>query len=144
MKNRDSNINYNSKGVTLVELTLVIAVMITLISTVTLGVSAYRDWQHGLEGGEAIKAVYQAQRLYLADNPTTDPTDLVFTHIDPYFPNRLNAVDSGTAGIVRLPDVIDPDGAKGNFTVNFALPTPIMHSHTDKTGDNDGLWDVGK
>ena len=144
MKRSNSNINLKQKGVTLIELTVVITVMIALISTVTLGVAAYRNWQRGLEGGEAIKAVYQAQRLYLADNPTKAVGGIVFTDISSYMPDAVTAADSGTAGVVSLPNVTDPAGGTG-ITVNIQVSPPVMNSHTDiSNSTTDGLWDAGK
>ena len=122
------------KGVTLIELSLVIGIILVLVSTSSIGISFYKDWQKGLAAGEDLKAVYQAQKLFLADNPTVDPTDdqqLNATLIAPYLPNNMNAV----------PTITGLDGISYTIDVNTSPPS-ISKDFSSSTSDS--LWDTGK
>ena len=123
----------NRKALTIVELSVVIMVMTILISTVTFSISAYKNWQKGLQAGETLKAVYQAQRLYLADNPTTQVANLTNADIIPYLPT----------GMAAMPTVTGLDGVAYNINVTVSPPTIIGYEDQSKSAD-DGQWDAGK
>ena len=128
------------KGVTLIEISLVVGIIIILVSTTGIGISFYKDWSKGLAAGEDLKAVYQAQKLLLADNPTiqvtaiqsNDPTT-PSTYIIPYLPNNMTAI----------PSVTDLDG--GNRTITITVSPPVLSGDYDPSppGDN-SVWDAGK
>lgn len=122
-----------SKGVTLIELSLIIAVLLILISASTLSVTAYQNWKKGLEAGEDLKAVYQAQKLYLADNPTTLVADITAADIIANLPN----------GMAAIPTVTGLDGT--DRAIIFTQSPPIIEGGYDPSppGDN-SLWDAGK
>lgn len=125
--------NSTRKALSIVELTVVIMVMTILISTVTFSVSAYKNWQKGLEAGETLKAVYQAQRLYLADNPTTVVGDITAANLIPYLPN----------GMTAIPTITGLDDVEYNITVNVSPPIITGYSDPSSSTD-DGQWDAGK
>lgn len=122
-------------GVTLVELSVVIAVIIILVSATTLSTTAFRNWQAGLEAGETLKGVYQAQKLFLADNPTTDITDasaVTAADIIPYLPS----------GELVMPQVIGLDDV--GYAINFNVMPPTS-AYGDKSAPSDNsVWDAGK
>lgn len=124
-----------SKGVTLIELSLIIAVLLILISASTLSVTAYQNWKKGLEAGETLKAVYQAQKLYLADKPTTTSGELTWEKISSYHPNAKPGV------VLTKPQVVDLDGGKHDISFDVMPPTS---AYGDPTGPGDSLWDAGK
>lgn len=121
------------KGVTLIELTIVIGIIIALSSVTFIGVSTYQNWKKGLEAGEDLKAVYQAQKLYLADNPTTLVADITAADIIANLPN----------GMAAIPTVTGLDGT--DRAIIFTQSPPIIEGGYDPSppGDN-SLWDAGK
>lgn len=124
-------ISTNPKGVTLIELTVVIAMILTLVSATTLSISYYRDYQAGLSAGEELKAVYQAQRLFLADNPTTPVNAIVWANIAPYMANAA-----------PLPVVNDLNG--NPLVIDLAVSPPVFIGYDPSGSPTDGIWDAGK
>ena len=121
------------KGVTLIELSLVIGIILILVSTSSIGISFYKDWQKGLAAGEDLKAVYQAQKLFLADNPTTLVADIKVADITPYLPNNMAAIPTitGLDGVAR--------------TITITVSPPVIDGGYDPSSPNDNsLWDAGK
>lgn len=122
------------KGLSLVELTLVIAILLALS---TIGIVSYQNlstWRKGKSAGIELRSVYAAQRLYLADHPTSSPDAMETSILLPYLPN-------GNA----LPDVDSLDGIP--LTIRITSIPPVFLSGDavyDPSGSpNDGLWDVG-
>lgn len=128
--------NTKLKGVTLVELTAVIAMLLTIASIALYGVSSYKDWQVGLEAGEKIKSVYQAQRLYLSNYPTKTPADITLANIIKFMPN----------GATSLPVVTGLDGE--TLTIDFNTSPPVYKNgganYDPSTTTTDSLWDAGE
>lgn len=128
----------NSKsGFTLLEMTVVIGVMLTLIG-VGLGVSKqYSNWQLGRAAAEDLRSVYAAQRLYLSDNPTELVSDLTDNKLIPYLANRATSMPTvkGLDGVMRTirVDVSPPVVSDGGTSVYDPSGTT-----------SDSLWDVGE
>ncbi len=121
------------QALTIVELTVVIMVMTILVSATTFTVTAYQNWQKGLAAGETLKAVYQAQRLYLADNPTTPVNQITAANITPYLPN----------GMAAIPTITGLDDKA--YTITLTVSPPVINGYTDPSGSpTDGQWDAGK
>lgn len=125
--------NSQRKGLTIIELTLVIGIMVILISTTTIGISYYKDWSQGLSAGEDLKAVYQAQRLFLADNPTTALASLTSSDITPYLPN----------GMAAIPTVTDLNGGTRTIIITVSPPT-LSGGYDPSSSTSDSVWDAGK
>lgn len=125
--------NSQRKGLTIIELTLVIGIMVILISTTTIGISYYKDWSQGLSAGEDLKAVYQAQKLFLADNPTTALASLTSADITPYLPN----------GMAAIPTVTDLDGGTRTIIITVSPPT-LSGGYDPSSSTSDSVWDAGK
>jgi len=121
------------KGVTLIELSLVIGIILILVSISSIGISSYRNWEKGLAAGEDLKAVYQAQKLFLADNPTSAVADITQTDIIAYLPN----------GLLEIPQVKGLDGSPRDII--YTVSPPIIDGNYDPSppGDN-SLWDAGQ
>lgn len=124
-------------GLTLIEMTVVILVMMTLLGTGLFVTKQYGTWQLARAASENLRTVYAAQRMFLADNPTTIVADITPAQIISYLPNRGTALPtikslSGTTLTIKVnvtPPVID-DGAGGVY---------------DPSGNaTDSLWDVGQ
>ncbi|MFC4995464.1 type II secretion system protein [Rubritalea tangerina] len=126
-----ANISTHNRGVTLIELTIVIGILILLASSTTIGFNIYQDWKKGLDAGEQIKAVYQAQKLYLADNPTVTVDSITADNLLEYLPDNMDAI----------PVITGLDGA--NYEINVNVSPPTIDTDFSGTPD-DSLWDAGK
>lgn len=129
------------KGFTLIELTVIIAVIITLAGFSIVGTQSYLSWKSGLEAGETLKAVYQAQRLYLADNPTQTVSTLTAQNVIDYLPD----------GYTSIPTITDLDD--NSHAINYQVIPPLIgdpdpnqttSDYDPSSSTNDGQWDVGK
>lgn len=124
------------KGVTLIEMTIVIALVLMLVTGAFLSIGYYQDWQKGLSAGEDIKKVYSAQRQYLAENPTKLVADLKDDDIKPFMPDGTGAFPAveGLGGEVLTYDI-------------SKSPPVFMNGGAvyDPSGSpTDNLWDAGK
>ncbi|PWT87143.1 MAG: hypothetical protein C5B58_00195 [Acidobacteria bacterium] len=121
-------------GVTLVELSITIGIIIILAGIVSLSVQPFVAYRDGRAAGEALRAVKAAQLMYLADNPATPVNTLTQAMLLPYMPN---------GAWPTLPKV----GAQ-QPTINCAVFPPVATlggANYDPSGSTtDGLWDVGK
>jgi type II secretory pathway pseudopilin PulG len=61
---------FSAKAFTLLEMTIVILVLLTLVGVGLFSSKKMGEWRLGREAGETLRVVYSAQRMYLADNPT--------------------------------------------------------------------------
>jgi type II secretory pathway pseudopilin PulG len=124
----------SESGFTLVELSVIIAVLLLLAGIVSLSVGPYYAYRDGRTAGEMLRSVKAAQVMYLADNPATPVTSLTQAMLLPYMPN-------GT-----WPTLPSVNGQTP--TINCALfpPIAVLGGVTyDPSGSpTDGLWDVGK
>jgi prepilin-type N-terminal cleavage/methylation domain-containing protein len=121
-------------GFTLVELSIVIAMLLVLAGAASLGVGPYLAYRDGRQAGEALRAVKAAQLMYLADNPTTPVNTLTPQMLLPYIPN-------GTWPTLPMVNGQQP-------TINCAVFPPVADlggATYDPSGSpTDGLWDVGQ
>lgn len=124
------------KGVTLLELTVVILVLMTLIGMSAFAITGYKKWKLGTEAGIELRRVYNAQREFLAENPTLTAANITLANV---------LAHHSSTGITALPT---PEGVDGTaLTIDFTVMPPVLTSGGstyDPSGDpNDGLWDVG-
>lgn len=124
-------------GVTLLEMTIVIMVLLALIGT---GLFSYRkmdEWKLGRAASETLRQVYTAQRMFLADNPTRLVSSIVEADVIPYMRGNSTA----------LPTVTSLTGAQLGILVNVSPPVINAGSGVpyDPSGNNrDSLWDIGE
>lgn len=124
-------------GFTLLELSIVIGVMLALISGGMFASRKVGDWRLARQASESLRLVYSAQRMYLADNPTTSVSSLTAAQLVPYLPNQATAI----------PTVKSLTGATLTIIVNVSPPVVNAGSGTsyDPSGNpRDSLWDVGE
>jgi type II secretory pathway pseudopilin PulG len=125
--------NRSTRGTTLVELSIVIAVIILLTSIGSISAGAFIAYRDGRKAGEALRAVKAAQLMYLADNPATPVNTLTQNMLQPYMPN---------GAWPTLPKV-----GTQTPTINCAVFPPVAllsGNNYDPSGSTtDGLWDVG-
>lgn len=124
-------------GFTLVEMTVVIMVMMTLLGTGMFVSKQYGNWQLGRLAAEELRSVYAAQRMYLADNPTTIVANITSAQIIPYLPSRAAAI----------PTVKSLTGA--TLSIRVTVTPPNLNNGSggvyDPSGSTtDSLWDVGQ
>ena len=128
-------------GFTLLELSLVICVLITLLSFGFGLSSAITNWKLGRTGSETLRGAYIAQRTYLADHPTTAVNTLTPAMLLPYLPG----------GPAAFPTCKSLTNQTLYVQVNVSPPVlsttagGIAGPTYDPSGKaNDSLWDVGE
>ena len=121
-------------GLTLVELSVTIAVILILAGIVTLSVKPFVAYRDGTTAGEMLRSVKAAQLMYLADNPATAVTALTQA-------NLLNYVPQG-----KWPTLPSVNGQTPTINFNVFPPVAVLNGSTyDPSGSpTDGLWDVGQ
>lgn len=119
----------------ILEVTLVVALLLALASISFLGFSSYSEWTKGREASIDLRSVYIAQRAYLADHPTEDVATLGPDLIIPYLP-----------GGAELPSIVSLEGIPLEIDLTSMPPVFLEggapYDPSDRT--DDGLWDVGK
>lgn len=127
--------NYFPDGFTLIEITVVIALMLSLSALVISLVNPMRDWRLGKDAGLAIQSVYVAQKTYLADHPNADPATLTSAMLLPYLPD----------GTTQMPVRTGLDDQA--LTLDFTQVPPVWKDggtiYDPSPPGNNGLWDVG-
>ncbi|MDE0594399.1 MAG: type II secretion system protein [Roseibacillus sp.] len=124
-------------GVTLIELTVVIFVILSIMSATMYFAGNIGEWNKGKRASVALREVYAAQRSCLADNPRKAVSSITSKDLIPYLPS------GGTA----LPVVED---LNGNVLAYDVTKSPPALNETgggvyDPSGSTkDSLWDVGE
>jgi type II secretory pathway pseudopilin PulG len=136
---RNLKINCASpRGMTLIELTLVILVIMGFMTASLFFAGNIREWRKGKVASVSLRSVYAAQRGFLADHPRRTLTSLVdATELIPYLPTRAEI----------FPVVEDLEGT--NLTYNIQVTPPVLETSAGETYDpsgrpDDSLWDVGE
>ncbi len=123
------------RGLSLVEITLVIGLMLGLAGIVAYSVSSVTDWRKGRDASEKLRSVYLAQKTFLADQPSKSYATFTASELIPYLPGRPGAMPTQTAMTGQT------------LTVDVQVMPPIFRLGTaayDPSGStSDGLWDVG-
>lgn len=134
MERRNRCRRRNRQGLTIIEMSVVLAVLLMLASMVFISLNGMEDWKKAKLAGEQLREVYLAQKTYLADNPTDTPA--VFSDqslLVPYLPS----------GATSIPVVETLTGATPG--IDCTQMPPIINGPYDPSGDTqDTLWDVGK
>lgn len=121
---------------TLLEMSIVIAVMLSLIGVGMYSSKGIDEWKLGREASENLRSVYTAQRMYLADNPTVLVANITAANVIPYLPN----------GVTTMPTVKSLTGTTLSILVNQSPPVVNNGSGVryDPSGSTtDSQWDVG-
>jgi Flp pilus assembly protein TadG len=124
------------KGVTLIELTVVIFVLLSMIGATMYFGGNISNWRLGKEASESLRSVYAAQRTFLADNPRRTLGSLTSAELVKYLPNQ--------SGV--MPTIKSLDGT--TLTIDVKVSPPVCRSGDGTVYDpsssiNDSLWDVG-
>lgn len=96
------------------------------------------DWQLARAASEDLRTVYAAQRLYLADNPIVQVSDLTDAKLIPYLSNRATEIPQimcldGELRTIRV--TISPPNIRDGLGVGIYDPSATT---------TDSLWDVGE
>ena len=122
---------------TLLEMTVVIGVLLALMSTGLYFSNKISAWKAAKDASETLRSVYAAQRMFLADNPTTAVTSITEAQLLPYMSNKPSI----------MPTVTSLEGDE--LAINITVSPPVVDDGRggiyDPSGDsNDSLWDVGE
>jgi len=124
------------QGATLIEISIVICVLLALMSTSLYFGSQIKEWKAGKEAAEQLRGVYAAQRMYLADHPTTAVTSLTSANLIPYLPNN--------PGVMPTVLSLDDDELGINVTVSPPVLTLGNAVYDPSGSSSDSLWDAGE
>ena len=140
---------YFRQAFSLVEMTVVILAVLALTRIGFVSSKKMSDWKAGRAASETLRSVNTARRLFLADNPTYDVTQLRMNKdglagdIFSYLPNN--------SGTMPVPTVQSLSGVALSIKVNdVALISPVYPITTSGTrydpspSTTDSLWDVGE
>lgn len=127
-----------SRGFTLLEVTTVIVILLIFMRLGLYSSSKIDQWKLGRNASETLRSVHSAQRMYLADNPTTNVSTLTPAMILPYLP---------PGNVTTMPTVKSLTGANLSITVSVSPPiinngAGVAYDPSGKT--NDSLWDIGE
>ncbi len=125
--------NGNCRGLTIIEISVVLAVLLMLATMIFLSLNGMNDWKKAKLAGENLRVVYLAQKTYLADHPTDSVSALDASKLLPYLPN----------GAAAIPQIEKLDGTE--VVIKLDVMPPVATGSYDPSGrTDDGLWDVGK
>lgn len=121
---------------TIIEMSLTLALMMSLAAVVVYTASGVGDWKKARNASIELRNVYVAQKSYLADNPTRRIADVTSADLVPYL----------TGGATAIPTIEAINGSA--LTININVIPPVASSGGsayDPSGSStDGLWDVGR
>ena len=121
-------------GFTLIELTIVISILLLLVGMSVMSMSSYKEYKLRMKAETALRSVYTAQRTYLAEHPTKEPTSLTVAEIT----EMKKYMADGTE---NWPTVEDVNGT--TLIYNVKVSPPVFTN--DPSGDNaDGKWDLAE
>lgn len=129
------------QGFTLLEMSIVIMILLALVKVGLFSSKKMDEWRLGRAASETLRTVYAAQRMYLADNPTKPPSELLPADILPYMSGNAN----GT--MTALPTVKSLTGAALIIIVTTSPPTINAGnggSYDPSGSTRDTLWDTGE
>ena len=135
--NNHSHRTPDRAGVTLIELTVVIFIILSIMGATMYFAGNIGEWNKGKKASAALREVYVAQRSYLADNPRKSVDSLTSNDLIQYLPS----------GGATLPQVEDLNGNSLSFDVTKSPPllTEAGGGVYDPSGSStDSLWDVGE
>ncbi len=120
---------------TILELTLTLGLLLLFSSVVFLSANGIANWKLARVAGEELRAVYLAQKNYLADHPMSEASAISEEELVLYLPGNRT-------GLPVLESL-----EKEDLTIEFNVIPPLLYSGAqvyDPSGSaTDGLWDAG-
>lgn len=123
------------KALSLIEMTLVIALILGLASIVTYSVSGTLDWKTGRDATEKLRAAYVAQKSFLADRPSKSVATFTSAELIPYLP--------GNPGVMPTASSLGGQALELNFTTMPPFFSLGGQRYDPSGSQTDGIWDVG-
>jgi type II secretory pathway pseudopilin PulG len=128
---------YPNKGLTLIEMTIVLLILMTLLGTGIMVFRGVDEWKLGRTASETLRTVHSAQRMFLSDHPTRLVSSLTPADILPYM----------TGSPLSMPTVKSLTGT--DLSINVDVSPPVIDDGAGNTYDpsdnpTDSLWDVGE
>lgn len=120
----------------MIEMTVVIVILVTLIGLSVFAVGGYKEWQLGSEASQKLRMVYNAQRTYLSEHPTEQVSTLTDAKVIPYLSDKSTTMPTA-------------EGVDGNdYSIKIDVSPPYLINGSGERYDpsedfDDGLWDVG-
>jgi type II secretory pathway pseudopilin PulG len=146
------------KGVTLIEMSIVILTILLLIGLAIPSTQWINGWRAGKLASENLRAIYAAQRMYISDNPLNNIVPPFVPTGPAPAPQTLNDAIAGYLPPVYggvMPTILDIDDTA--LSVNFTVAPPRVEKSgvpydpsvpagaaADHPSRSDGLWDVGQ
>lgn len=127
-----------SAGFSLIEVSLVMALLLGLSVGMGFGITSMQEWKKGKDAALGLQAAYASQRAYMADHPTANVAVMSQPQFLSYLPQ----------GWTSLPTATGLEGEK--LTLDFSVMPPRWLAGTASTvydpsdKPDDGLWDVGE
>ena len=126
-----------SPGFTLLEMTIVMMILLTLVGIGFYSANSIKSWRLGRDASEKLRTVHAAQRLCLSDNPTLAVSSLTAALVIPYLSDQSTS----------LPTVESLTGA--TLSIKVDVFPPIINNGSgvayDPSGSKkDSLWDLGE
>jgi type II secretory pathway pseudopilin PulG len=124
-------------GYTLLEMSIVILMLLTLLGAGIMTFKGVDTWKLGRNASETLRVVYSAQRMFLADNPTRLVGSLTAEDLLPYMsgnPESMPTVTSLTDSQLAIKIDVSPPVVTGE---GGEIYDPSNNSR-------DSLWDVGE
>jgi type II secretory pathway pseudopilin PulG len=133
----------STRGTTLVELSVAIAMILLLAGAASLAIKPYLAYRDGRAAGEMLRAVKAAQLMYLSDNPATPVANLTQVELLPYMPNGLL---NGQPNPLAWPTLPSVNGQPATIDCTQFPPVAVLNGATYPPGPpkTDGLWNVGQ
>ena len=133
-------------GLTILEMTIVLMVLLSLIGAGLSASSMMDQWRLGRAASETLRSVYSAQRMYLADHPTTLVAGLDDAMLIPHLPNRSTVGAAPTSLVTALGTVRALCGDPLAFNITVSPPQFTLGGvrYDPSGGLTDSLWDVGE
>lgn len=132
------------KGLTLIEMTIVILVLLILTGIGMQSAQWIGAWRLGKLASETLRSVHAAQRMYVADNPLAAVAGFDAALIDPYViggPPVAPAPIDGAALQIIYNFIEDDDTSP---MLGQLVPIVDQGGRYDRSTTNfDGLWDIG-
>jgi len=137
MDTRPEQHRHPGRGLTLLEMTIVIMILLVLTGgSLYLG-GKIGDWRSGRNAAETLRTVYTAQRMFLSENPTVKVSELTAEQLIPYLPGGATAMPTVTS--------LEDDELEIMITVSPPVVDAGGGEVYDPSGSpKDGLWDIGR
>lgn len=123
-------------GFSLIEISLVMALLLGLGVGMGFGVTSLQKWKRGKDAALGLQAAYAAQRAYMADHPTADIATVTATQLQAYLPQGWSSLPDA-AGLESEVLTLDHTVMPPRWLAGASVYDP-----SGKT--DDGLWDVGE